>query len=217
MDGNQLKLLELSFGRGLLKNFLFQNGFTNEKLDQFDKLTELYLKINSVINISALKSFDDIYIKHYLDSVSPYKFFDGECCDVGCGGGFPCIPLAITTGLNFTGIDGVGKKLALIKLCNSELGITNIKGEHARSEDMAKTGRKFDTVCIRAVADPDKALSFCAPLAKKNGKVLLYKTQNDAAAKPSIEQKLGVKLSKTYDYILDGTNINRRLFIYVKS
>ncbi|MDE6400986.1 MAG: class I SAM-dependent methyltransferase, partial [Clostridiales bacterium] len=117
MEANQRKMLELSFGRGLLKTFLQQNGINGEKLDAFDKLTELYLRVNEVINISSLKSFDDIYIKHYLDSIFPYKFFSGDCCDVGCGGGFPSLPLAITTGLHFTGIDGVGKKLTLIKLC----------------------------------------------------------------------------------------------------
>lgn len=209
-------MLELSFGRSIFKTFLEQNGFADDKLQVFDRLTELYLKVNAVINISALKTFDDIYIKHYLDSLFPYKFFDGECCDVGCGGGFPCLPLAISTGLNFVGIDGVGKKLTLIKLCNTELNLNNISAEHTRAEELAKSDRKFDTVCTRALADADKALTFCAPLARRNGKILLYKTQNDVAAKPAIAEKQKVKLIETYDYTLSGTNINRRLFVYEK-
>lgn len=216
MESNQRKMLELSFGRSIFKTFLEQNGFADDKLQVFDRLTELYLKVNAVINISALKTFDDIYIKHYLDSLFPYKFFDGECCDVGCGGGFPCLPLAISTSLNFVGIDGVGKKLTLIKLCNTELNLNNISAEHTRAEELAKSDRKFDTVCTRALADADKALTFCAPLARRNGKILLYKTQNDVAAKPAIAEKQKVKLIETYDYTLLGTNINRRLFIYEK-
>ncbi len=61
MESNQRKMLELSFGRSIFKTFLEQNGFADDKLQVFDRLTELYLKVNAVINISALKTFDDIY------------------------------------------------------------------------------------------------------------------------------------------------------------
>lgn len=216
MDLSQRKLLELSHGRGLLKTFLADNGIAPDVLTAFDQITEHYLAVNEVINISALKTFDDIYIKHYLDSIFPYKFFSGECCDVGCGGGFPCLPLAVVTGLHFTGIDGVGKKLTLIGRCKSALSIENISAEHARSEDMIKQNRTFDTVCARAVADTDKIVSLCAPLVKPSGRLILYKTQNDTAAKQSTETKYKVKLSQTIDYVLTGTNIRRRLFVYEK-
>lgn len=216
MDPTQRKQLELSVGRAVFKRFLAENGFDEGVSATFDALTELYLKVNSVINISALKNFDDIYIKHYLDSVFPYSLFDGKCCDVGCGGGFPSIPLAIVTKLVFTGIDGVGKKLSLIKLCNTELGIKNIVGRHARSEDLAKTDESFDTVCARAVADTDKVLKYCAPLARSSGKIVLYKTQNDEAAKPETTKKTKTELSDVKDYVLTGTDIKRRIFVYHK-
>lgn len=214
---NDLKReIENSVGRELFAKFLTDNFGDNSLLDKFDKLTELYCDINSAVNISALRNIDDIYIKHYLDSVHPYNYFDGRCCDVGCGGGFPCIPLAITTGLDFTGIDGIGKKLALIRRCAAELPLNNISAEHSRSEELAKRGILFDTVCARAVADTDKALTFCAPLAKPNGKIILYKTQNDIPAKQSTCVKLKVDLVEAVDYTLFGTDIKRRLFIYKK-
>lgn len=216
MDLTQRKQLELSFGRSVFRRFLSENGFSNDVSDTFDSLTELYLKVNSVINISALKTFEDIYIKHYLDSVFPYYLFDGSCCDVGCGGGFPCLPLAIVTKLDFTGIDGVGKKLSLIKLCNTELGIQNIKGVHARAEEIAKTQIFFDMVCARAVADTDKVLKYCAPLAKKNGKIILYKTPNDEKATTVALKKTKTELSDVKDYVLNGTDIKRRVFVYRK-
>lgn len=216
MDLSQRILLEQSHGRELLKRFLTENGFDDTVLTTFDALTELYLRVNSVINISALKNFDDIYIKHYLDSVFPYTFFDGRCCDVGCGGGFPCLPLAIVTKHDFTGIDGVGKKLTLINLCNTELNVTNITGLHARSEELAKQNVKFDTVCARAVSDTDKVLKYCAPLAKNGGKIVLYKTQNDEKAELTTEKNTKTRLAETVDYILPGTDIKRRIFVYAK-
>ena len=208
--------LDQSHGREILHEFVRNENIDERVLQTFDTLTALYLGVNEVINISALTTIDDIYIKHYLDSIYPYKFFSGECCDVGCGGGFPCLPLAIMTGLNFTGIDSVGKKLTLIKKCVEELHLTNVTPVHDRSEDYAKKGHTFDTVCARAVANSDKVLGFCAPLLKDGGRLILYKTQNEDAAAPTIQKKFKVKLEQTIDYTLPSTNIQRRLFIYSK-
>lgn len=209
--------LERSSGRKIFNDFLtaeFDNA--DDLIQKFDKLTELYFEVNAVINISALRNVDDVYIKHYLDSLYPHKHFFGEVCDVGCGGGFPTIPLAIATNLPITGVDSVGKKLHLIKRCQAELGLDNLKFDYARSEDLAKHHLVFDTVCARALADVDKAVSFCAPLAKTNGKLVLYRTQNDNAAKKSITEKFGMCLTETLDYVLPGTDIKRRLLIYRK-
>ncbi|MCH5165410.1 MAG: 16S rRNA (guanine(527)-N(7))-methyltransferase RsmG [Clostridiales bacterium] len=216
MENLQPNSLKQSLGRKIFRNFLEANGFDRSVQDKFDTLTELYMRVNNVINISALRTFDDIYIKHYLDSIYPYKYFDGSCCDVGCGGGFPCLPLSIVTDLPFTGIDGVGKKLILIKNCKQELALNNIECEHIRAEELSKRGKKFDTVCSRALACTDKALAFCAPLAEKNGKIILYKTQNDEPASITVANRYNVKLIETVDYTLPETNINRRLFIYSK-
>lgn len=205
-----------SEARQVVKAFLVSNFGSDEKLNLLDKLTYLYFDINSVINISAIRDVDGVYIKHYLDSIQPYKYFSGTCCDVGCGGGFPCLPLAVTTGLDFLGIDGVGKKLALITRARNELGISNVNCLHARSEDLAKQQKRFDTVCSRALADTDKALAFCAPLAQSGGKILLYKSQNDYPASANIEKKYKTELIDTIDYDLYSTDIKRRLFVYVK-
>ena len=179
-----------SSGRKIFADFLSTDFSEYEELlNTFDKLTDLYLQVLSVMNISAIKTIDDIYIKHYLDSIYPYKHFEGTCCDVGCGGGFPCIPLAIVTDHNFTGVDSVGKKLLLLHRTVSELHLKNIKGEYARSEDLVKLHRSYDTVCARAVADVNKTLGFLAPLCAANGKIIMYKTQNDAPAKQSTDRK----------------------------
>lgn len=201
-------------GRDLLNKYLTENK-KPELIDKFDRLTALYNEVNSVINISALRTEDDIYIKHYLDSVYAYKYFHGECCDVGCGGGFPCLPLAIMTGLRFNGIESVGKKLALIRRADAEK-IVSVTPIHARAEDIAKNGKSYETVTARAVADIDKALSYCAPLSHSGGRIILYKTQNDKQASQQTLEKFRLQPTEVEDYILPGTDIKRRLFIYRK-
>ena len=211
----ELDKLNTSHGRKLLIDFLAAEA-RPELIDKFDKLTDIYYQVNSIINISAIKDIDDVYIKHYLDSVVPYKYFEGTVCDVGCGGGFPSLPLSIVTDCQITGLDSVGKKLLLIQRAVSELYLNNIKAEYARSEDLVKLHRQYDTVCARALGDVDKALSFCAPLAKVGGKIVLYRTQNDNQAKKQTTDKLKVTLVEQKDYVLPGTDIKRRLLVYKK-
>lgn len=213
---DDLQKLNTSNGRKLLLDFLTDEIKRPELIDSFDKLTEIYYRVNAVVNISAIKDIDDVYIKHYLDSIVPYKHFVGSVCDVGCGGGFPTLPLSIVTDCHITGLDSVGKKLMLINRAVSELCLKNVKAEYARSEDLVKLHRTYDTVCARALGDVDKALSFCAPLAKPHGKVVLYRTQNDSPARKQTTDKQKVILSEQIDYVLPGTDIKRRLLVYKK-
>ncbi len=208
--------LDSSHGRKLLIDFLTEKVGKPQLIDTFDNLTDIYYQVNGVVNISALKEVDDIYIKHYLDSIVPYSHFSGTVCDVGCGGGFPSLPLAIVTDCQITGLDSVGKKLLLIHRAVSELYLKNIKADYARSEDLVKLHRTYDTVCARALGDVDKSLAFCAPLTKAGGKVILYRTQNDAPAKQETCDKHYVTLEENIDYVLPGTDIKRRLLIYKK-
>lgn len=204
------------YGKMTFSDFLFENFSDSTLTNKFEMLTKLYFEVNSVINISAIRTEGDVYIKHYLDSIYPYKYFTGRCCDVGCGGGFPCLPLAIVTGLDFVGLDSVGKKLTLINRCVKEMGLNNVTAIHSRAEDLAKQGELFDTVSARAVSDVDKTLSYCAPLTQKGGRIVLYKTQNDEQAQSSTESKLKVRLAEVKDYTLLNTDIKRRVFVYDK-
>lgn len=203
-------------GKQAFAEFLQQNFADTTLINKFEALTKLYFEVNSVINISAIRTESDVYLKHYLDSIYPYKYFSGSCCDVGCGGGFPCLPLAIVTDYTFVGLDSVGKKLTLINRCVKELRLNNITSCHSRSEDLSKKGYLYDTVSARAVSDTNKSLAFCAPLTKKSGKIILYKTQNDSPATEITENNLNVRLVESKDYTLPYTDINRRLFVYEK-
>ena len=211
--------LDNSEGRKIFARFI-RNEFDDSKsiLEKFDILTKLYFEINAIVNISALRTVDDVYIKHYLDSIYPHKYFSGDCCDVGCGGGFPTIPLAVINKNKITGVDSVGKKLVLIKKSVTELGLKNLDSIYSRSEDLAKLEKRYDTVCARALAETDKALAFCAPLAKDGGKIVLYRTQNqnDKPATDKTLVKYGVSLETIINYVLPETDIKRRLLVYKK-
>ena len=115
-------------------------------------------------------------------------------------------------------MDSVGKKLVLIKKSVTELGLKNLDSIYSRSEDLAKLEKRYDTVCARALAETDKALAFCAPLAKDGGKIVLYRTQNqnDKPATDKILVKYGVSLETIIDYVLPETDIKRRLLVYKK-
>lgn len=218
MNNTLTEKLKASQGRALFYDYLkaeFDNP--DELIQKFDILTDLYFQVNSVINISAIREIDDIYVKHYLDSIYPHKLFNGTCGDIGCGGGFPCLPLALVTNNKITGVESVGKKLLLIHKAVSELHLTNLNGDYARAEDLAKLHRKYDTTCARAVADIDKSLALCGPLTKTGGSIILYKTQTDEKAKNDTLTKYFLVLKEQTDYVLPGTDIKRRLFVYARS
>ncbi len=209
--------IQNSLGREILISFLKDRFGDNTTIDKFDALTELYNEVNSCINISAIRQIDDIYIKHYLDSIYPYEYFSGTCCDVGCGGGFPSLPLSIVTGKHFDAVESVGKKLTLIKRANSELKLSNIFPIHSRAEELISRGNSYDTVTARAVADLGKTLKYCAPLTKQGGKIVLFKTQNDEQVNNEILVRFEIKTQNAFDYTLPGTDIKRRLFVFIKS
>lgn len=189
------------------------NNYDHNLLNIFEKYYLLYTEFNNKINISSIRDKEDVYIKHFLDSVYPLKYFKGSCLDVGCGGGFPSVPLCILNkNIHFTAIDGVNKKLDFVRQLKAEFNLENLTIEHVRSEDMKES---FDTVTARAVAPFEKLLKFCIPRVKSGGTFVAFK---------SISEELNLDLLKRYnshlkskiDYVLPDTDLNRRLYIIQK-
>jgi len=121
---------------------------------QFSVLSELYSDWNSRINVISRKDIENIYIHHVLHSLAISKiisFAKGtQIIDVGTGGGFPGIPLAILFPYcNFTLVDSIGKKITVVNEVSSSLGLQNVKGVKARAEEL---NGLFDFVVTRAVA-----------------------------------------------------------------
>ncbi|UQB69494.1 16S rRNA (guanine(527)-N(7))-methyltransferase RsmG [Epilithonimonas zeae] len=128
-------------------------NITNEQKNQFAELEVLYKDWNEKINVISRKDTDSLYEKHILHSLGIAKvmeFADGtKVLDIGTGGGFPGIPLAILfPNVQFTLVDSIGKKITVVKGVAESLGLKNVTAHHMRAEQLKE---KFHFVVSRAV------------------------------------------------------------------
>jgi len=131
---------------------------TEKQIQQFVQLEELYTDWNSKINVISRKDIDNLYERHILHSLAIAKFIKfrtgSKIVDLGTGGGFPGIPLAILfPNVQFTLIDGTGKKITVVNAVAEAIGLDNAVGLQARAEELKM---RFDFVVTRAVATLDK-------------------------------------------------------------
>jgi len=127
---------------------------TTNQVSQFEKLPMLYEDWNQKINVISRKDISNLFIHHILHSLSIAKVNpflpSSKILDVGTGGGFPGIPLAILfPGTHFYLVDSIGKKIKVVQAIADELGLKNVKTAHSRAEEV---NEKFDFVVSRAVA-----------------------------------------------------------------
>lgn len=138
--------------------------------DQLAQLLPLYEEWNSQINVISRKDLDQLYTRHVLHSLAIHKFLQfapgSRVLDIGTGGGFPGIPLAILNPeVNFVLVDSIGKKIKVVQEVSQALGLTNVTAIHERAE---KVKGPFDFVMSRAVAELKLLLQWSnGKLAKK--------------------------------------------------
>ncbi|HXB91917.1 MAG TPA: 16S rRNA (guanine(527)-N(7))-methyltransferase RsmG [Puia sp.] len=144
--------------------------FTPRQLEQLTALEELYTGWNKKINVISRKDIDGLYEKHVLHSLAIAAVFDFppgmEVIDIGTGGGFPGIPLAIFfPETKFHLVDSIGKKLKVIEAVREATGLTNVSTWHGRAEEIKD--RKFDVAVSRAVAPLKELWTWAKPLLRK--------------------------------------------------
>lgn len=159
----------------LLKYF---SDFTPQQLEQLGQLELLYKEWNQKINVISRKDTEGLYEKHVLHSLSiaaVYDFAAGtQIIDLGTGGGFPGIPLAIFfPEVQFHLVDSIGKKIKVVQDVAETLGLTNVTVQHSRAEEIKN--RQFDVVVSRAVAPLKDLWYWSKPLLKR--KPAIAKTQ----------------------------------------
>lgn len=134
----------------ILKYF---SDLTTDQVDQFSQLKPLYEDWNAKINVISRKDIDELYVRHVLHSLGIAKVqkFKPETniLDIGTGGGFPGIPLAILfPKTEFLLVDSIGKKINVVNEVAKALGLSNVKGIHSRAENISG---QFDFIVSRAV------------------------------------------------------------------
>ena len=169
----------------LFLNVFQANGLekyvTEAGMDVFRRLTERMLTVNAVMNLTALTTIEKIIPLHYADCALIADRFPlgASVADVGCGGGFPTLPVAILRpDLHITAIDSTDKKVRYVNETACLLGLSNVCGVTARAEELGRDSEKresFDVVVSRAVARMNVLNELCYPLCRIGGTVLFLK------------------------------------------
>lgn len=194
---------------------------TERQAEQFRTLFEFMVEYNKNVNLTSITEFDDVVMKHFIDSVLPFTMLDipegASFIDVGTGAGFPSLPLLIfRPDLKATLCDSLGKRCTYLELALGKIG-ANAEVIHARGEELGRKRReKYDFATARAVAALPILTELCLPFVKVGGDFVALKSVNEdtGAAENSVNQ-LGGKLRKLLDYKLPNGD-GRRLVIIKK-
>jgi len=173
--------------------------FTDKQLELIEKFYEMH--INATLNLTAIKDKEQFYTKHVLDSFLLYvdkkDLLKGKVADIGTGGGFPGIILAIMyPELKFTLIDSVAKKCKFLEEAVATLGLENVEVITSRSENIKK--RKFQTILSRGVAKVEQMINYTMNLADKDCIWVLYKGEN---VKDELKVAEKIMKKKNLEYI----------------
>ena len=153
---------------------------TDKELSQLDIIYKTLIDTNKTMNLTRITDKEDVYLKHFYDSLTLAKVYDlnksQTLCDIGTGAGFPGLVLKIFyPNLDITLVDSLQKRVNYLNKLIEKLNLKGIKAYHNRAEDLIKQNKKFDIVTARAVAALPKLLLWTMPLVNKNGSFLAMK------------------------------------------
>ena len=207
---------------------------SERQLSQFVTYYKLLIEWNEKINLTAITEYEDVCVKHFLDSGSIVKLFssykeasdffkDKTMIDVGTGAGFPGICLKILfPDLKLTLMDSLDKRIKFLNEVIKELSLEKIETVHARVEEFAKKSEfreQFDFATARAVASLPVLSEYCLPFVKVEGEFIAYKSEK-ADEEVSLSQNafsvLGGKLKKNVSFVLPGTDYKRAIIVIEK-
>ena len=198
---------------------------TKENLASLARYKDLLVEYNKKFNLTAIKSDEEIYLKHFYDSLTLIKAYslngNLKLLDIGTGAGFPGLVLKIFyPDLELTLLDSNHKKIAFLEVVIKELNLKNVTCINSRAENLPKTYREyFDIVTSRAVAHLRILLELSIPYLKVGGKLIAMKGLSEEEIKEStkILEKLDSRIVDTIKFNLPIEGSNRSLVIVQKN
>ncbi|MBM7840976.1 16S rRNA (guanine527-N7)-methyltransferase [Alkalihalobacillus xiaoxiensis] len=198
----------------LLSELLSKSNMTLSatQQEQFNRYFELLVEWNEKMNLTAITAKDDVYLKHFYDSITPslyYSFTDQNIVDIGAGAGFPSLPLKILfPDLQISIIDSLNKRIGFLTFLAEELGLTNVSFYHDRAETAGQSNfhrESYDLVLARAVARMSVLSELCLPFAKVGGQFIALKgagTNQELEEANSAIKTLGGELKANDQFLL---------------
>ena len=195
-------------------------NLTEEKLNKLNIFYSELIFYNNSFNLTAIMEENEVFIKHFLDSIFPQFLIEknSSVIDIGAGAGFPSLPLKIyRPDLNVTMIDSLNKRVNFLNDVIKKLELENISAFHARAEDFAKTSREnFDYAVVRAVAKIPTLIEYAFPLLKVGGRLLCYKggdVEEELKQSENALKILGGVVERVEKFNLEG---NSRTIVLIK-
>ena len=200
---------------------------TDQQAESLYIYYEMLVEWNKVMNLTGITEFEDVLLKHFVDSAAIGKVMDMSkvhtVMDVGTGAGFPGMPLKIVfPHIKITLLDSLNKRIKFLDTVIEELALANISTLHGRAEDFAKPGKLRETydLCVsRAVANLSTLSEYCLPYVKVGGFFISYKSEKideeSEAAKKAISI-LGGKVKDQVAFTLPDSDIYRNLYMIEK-
>ena len=181
---------------------------TDRQKEQYERYFELLVEWNEKINLTAITDKDEVYLKHFYDSVAPILqgLIENQpirLLDIGAGAGFPSLPMKILfPELDVTIIDSLNKRINFLHLLAEELGLSGVHFYHGRAEDFAQDKAfraQFDLVTARAVARMQVLSELTIPYLKVGGRLLALKASNAPEELEEAKNALNILFSKVED------------------
>ena len=183
---------------------------TDQQKAQFERYFQLLVEWNEKINLTAITEKEEVYLKHFYDSIAP--ILQGlienqpiKLLDIGAGAGFPSLPMKILyPQLDVTIIDSLNKRINFLQFLAEELGLEGVHFYHGRAEDFAQDKKfraQFDIVTARAVARMQVLSELTIPYLKVGGKLLALKASNAPEELTEAKNALNFLFSKVEDNI----------------
>lgn len=192
-------------------------NLTDEMLKKIEKYYKLLIEWNEKINLTAITDKNEVYLKHFYDSLTLCKVINlneiDSLCDIGTGAGFPGVVLKICfPHLKLTLVDALNKRINFLRLVCDELELTNVECIHARAEEYAlKNREKFDVVTARAVAALPILLEYSIPLVKNSKYFIALKGIENINESKNALNVLNCKILQEEKFLLPIEGSNRTI------